>query len=126
MEPIVTVSVRSFRTTRIYVVGQVGRPGSYELNKSHNLMDAVGAAQGWTQDALKTKVYIIRSGSREKPITVNLYDILRKGDISKNYILNDGDIVYLTDNSRIDINRDVMPLVNPVWLIRNWISPHSG
>jgi len=125
-EPIVTVTVKNFRTTRIYVVGQVAKPGAYELDKRHNLMDAIGAAQGWTQDALKTKVYIIRNGSRENPTKVNLLDLLQKGDTSKNYVLNDGDIVYLSDNGRFDFSRDIVPLVNPIWLIRNWISPHTG
>jgi len=118
--PHVTVMVNQFRTTRIYVVGQVTRPGFYELDKSHNLFDAIGAAQGWTQDALKTKVYIIRNGSKEEPLKVNLMEILKKGDTSKNYVLNEGDIVYLADNHRIDIVRDIMPLINPLWLVHNW------
>lgn len=120
--PHVTVIVNQFRTTRVYVVGQVVRPGFVELDKSHNIFDAIGAAQGWTQDALKTKVYIIRNGSKEKPLTVDLMDILKKGDTSKNYVLNDGDIVFLADNRRIDIVRDIMPLINPLWLINNWTS----
>lgn len=118
--PIVTVGVSQFRTTRVYVVGQVNRSGWYELDKTHNLLDAIGAAQGWTQDALKKKVHIIRNGSKDKPMMINLMDLLKRGDYSKNVVLNEGDVVFLTDNHRIDINRDVLPLIEPGWRIRHW------
>jgi polysaccharide export outer membrane protein len=122
VNPIISVGVKTFGTTRIYVVGHVTRPGAYDLDKSHTLLDAIGKAEGWTQDALKTKVYIIRSGSRDTPLKVNLFDLLKRGDTSKNYVLNTGDIVYLTNNGKIDINKDVLPMVSPIWLIRHWMN----
>ena len=118
--PLVTVNVINFRTTRVYVLGQVNRAGSYELDREHNLMDAIGAAQGWTKDALKTKVYIVRKDKPQKPELVNLLDLLKRGDTSKNYILNDGDIVFLTDNHKVNIIEDVISLVYPAWLLHNW------
>ena len=121
--PVVTVSVSQFRTTRVYVVGQVTRPGWYELDKRHNLMDAIGAAQGWTQDALKTKVHLIRNNSKDRPTMINLMDLLKKGDYSKNVILEEGDIVFLTGNNRIDFVRDVLPTINPGWILRHWNDP---
>ncbi len=122
VNPIVNVGVKTFGTTRIYIVGQVTRPGAYDLEKSHTLMDAIGKAEGWTQEALKTKVYIIRNGSQDNPLKVNLLDLLKRGDTSKNYVLNSGDIVYLTNNGKIDINKDVLPMVSPIWLIRHWMN----
>lgn len=118
--PLVTVNVISFHTTRVYVMGQVNRAGAYELDREHNLMDAIGAAQGWTREALKTNVYLIRKGSRKEPQQINLLDLLKKGDTTKNYVLNDGDIVYLTDNHKVNIVADVLPFVYPGWLIHNW------
>ncbi len=122
VNPIVNVGVKTFGTTRIYVVGHVTKPGAYDLDKSHTVMDAIGKAEGWTKDALKTKVYVVRNGSKDAPLKVNLMDLLKRGDTSQNYVLNTGDIVYLTSNGKIDITTDVLPLINPIWLIRHWVT----
>ena len=118
--PLVTINITQFRTVRVYVVGQVNRPGTYELDKNHKLMDAIGAAQGWTKDAAKTKVYLIHDGQKSDPLKVNLMDVLKKGDTSKNCILTEGDIVYLSENNKVDIVNDVLPFVYPMYLIHHW------
>lgn len=110
VNPRVTVNLLRLSTERVYVVGEVNAPGQYELDKSRNLMDAIGAAKGWTKDAAKTKIFIIRKDQKNKPIRVNLMDLLKKGDVSKNLLLQEGDIVFLSENHRIDILRDVLPL----------------
>lgn len=110
VNPQVTVNVLRFSTERVYVVGEVNAPGLYELDKSRNLMDAIGAAKGCTKDAAKTKVFIIHKDHQGEPMRINLLDLLNKGDVSKNPRLQEGDIVYLTQNHRIDITRDILPL----------------
>ena len=119
VNPKVTVNVTRFSTERVYVVGEVNAPGLYELDKSRNLMDALGAAKGWTKDAAKTKVHIIHKDQKGEPVSVNLMDLLKKGDISNNYLLHEGDIVYLSGNNRIDITRDVLPLTQMVYNLRS-------
>ncbi len=119
VNPKVTVNVTRFSTERVYVVGEVNVPGLYELDKSRNLMDALGAAKGWTKDAAKTKVHIIHKDQKGEPISINLMDLLKKGDVSKNYLLHEGDIVYLSGNNRIDIIRDILPLTEIVYNLRS-------
>lgn len=58
--PKVTVNVTKFHTTRVYVLGMVTKPGLYELEKQHNLLDAIGMAGSYTKEAAKKKVVIIR------------------------------------------------------------------
>lgn len=116
-DPKVTINVIKFRTTRIYVLGEVAKPGMYELEKQHSLLDAIGAAGGYTKDALKKKVYIIRKDSKNKPLEVSLLKLLRKGDMSQNYALNDGDAVYLAPSGRVDIGRDILPFINIAYQI---------
>jgi len=101
--PQVTVNVFKFHTTRVYVLGMVAKPGMYELQKQHNLLDAVGAAGSYTNEAAKKRVVIIRKDQIGSPIKVNLMDIWEKGDMTQNYALGDGDVVYLADNGQINI-----------------------
>jgi Periplasmic protein involved in polysaccharide export len=120
VDPDVTVNVAKLRTTQVYVLGEITKPGVYELGKNHNLLEAIGAASGWTKDAAKTKVFIIRKDQKGDPLQVNLVELLKHGDVSKNYTLSDGDIVYLTKNHRIDVVQDVLPYVWPVYLMHHW------
>ena len=110
-DPKVTVNIIKFRTTRVYVLGEVMKPGMYELEKQHNLLDALGAAGSYTRSAAKKKVYIIRKDQTNTPIKVNLMNIWEKGDMTQNYALGDGDVVYLSDNGRINFATDILPLV---------------
>ena len=99
-----------FSTERVYVLGEVTAPGAYELDKSRSLMDAIGAAKGWTKDAAKTKVFLIHKDQQGEPNRINLMELLKKGDIRKNVLLKEGDIIYLTENHRVDIVNDILPL----------------
>lgn len=118
-DPKVTVNVTKFRTTRVYVLGEVVRPGLYEIEKQHSLLDAVGIAGGYTKDAAKKKVFIIRNG-QTKPLEVNLNNLLTQGDMTQNYVLNDGDAVYLASNGRLDFARDILPFMTGAYYIRDY------
>jgi polysaccharide biosynthesis/export protein len=118
VNPTVSVNLMRFGTDRVYVLGEVNAPGSYELDKSRNLLDAIGAAKGWTKDAAKTKVFVIRKNQKgEPPLKVNLMGLLKDGDTSKNIPLQQGDVVFLTGNNRIDFVRDIVPIINAAYLI---------
>lgn len=108
-DPKVTVNIIKFRTIRVYVLGEVVKPGMYELEKQHNLLDALGAAGSYTRNAAKKKVYIIRKDQTSTPVKVNLMNIWEKGDMTQNYALGDGDVVYLSNNGRINFTTDILP-----------------
>lgn len=117
--PKVTVNVTKFRTNRVYVLGEVSRPGLYELERSHRLLDAIGIAGGYTKDAAKRKVFVIRKESVDKPLQVDLQGLLKNGDTTQNYVLNEGDTVFLSDNNRIDFGRDILPFLTAAWYVQD-------
>jgi len=110
-EPKVSINIAKLHTTRVYVLGEVVKPGMYELEKQHNLLDALGAAGSYTQYAAKKKVYIIRKDQTDTPIKVNLMNIWEKGDMTQNYALGDGDVVYLSGNGKINFTTDILPFI---------------
>jgi len=115
--PTVTVNIMKFRTTRVYVLGEVTKPGMYELEKQHNLLDAVGIAGSYTKYTAKKKVFVISKNQTEKPRQANLLRLMEKGDMSQNYELADGDVVYLTTNNRIDFARDILPWISAMYQV---------
>ena len=116
VRPQVSVNILKLGTTRVYVLGEVKKPGLYELEKSHRVLDALGKAEGFTEKAAKKKIFMIRKGA-EEPVLVNINNFLKKSDQSQNYVLNEGDCLYLTSNGKINIVRDIMPFVNGAYMI---------
>ena len=116
VRPQVSVNILKLGTTRVYVLGEVKKPGLYELEKSHRVLDALGKAEGFTEKAAKKKIFLIRKGA-EEPVLVIINNFLKKSDQSQNYVLNEGDCLYLTSNGKINIVRDIMPFVNGAYMI---------
>lgn len=114
-DPNVTVNVAKFRTTRVYVLGEVNKPGMYELEKQHNLLDAIGMAGSYTKRAAKKEIFVIHKDNVDKPRKVNLLKLLKNGDISQNVALNEGDVVYLTSNGKINFATDILPWFSAVY-----------
>ena len=117
--PIVTVNLMKVRTTRVYVLGEVPKPGMFELTKDHTLLDAIGMS-GYTAYAAKRKVSIVRRGERGSALTVNLQALLEKGDFTQNVTLNEGDVVYLSNNGKIDFFKDIAPYISTAYMINRW------
>jgi protein involved in polysaccharide export with SLBB domain/outer membrane protein OmpA-like peptidoglycan-associated protein len=93
---------------RVFVMGEVNRPGLFSFDKSISLFEAVIGAGGPTVYAKARQVLVIR-GSVEKPeaIKVNLMDIVQRGDFRKDIPLNNGDVVYVARNILGDIRNFV-------------------
>jgi len=120
-EPRVSVNIAQFHSTRVYVLGEVNRPGIVELQNSHNVVDAIAAAGSWTKDTAKKKVLLVRNGQKStEPININLLDIVKKGDMTQNYTLNNGDILFLDTNGRLDWGRDIAPIISSAYYISNF------
>ena len=112
VNPDVSVNLIQWGTTRVFVLGKVNKAGLYELNKSHRVLDAIGAANGFTKDAAKKKVFLIRDGDEKKTTQLNFNDYLTKGDLKQNVVLHEGDCLYLTSNGRFNFNTDILPFIS--------------
>ncbi len=117
INPKVTVNIYKFHSTRVYVLGEVVKPGMYEIEKEHKILDAIGVAGGYTKNAAKKKVLLLRKDDREKPITVNLLNLLNNGDMSQNYTLGEGDVVYLTDSGKLNFATDILPWISATYQV---------
>ena len=124
INPLVTINITKLGTTRVYVLGDVKRQGMYELEKSHNLLDALGRAEGFTETSAKKKVFVIRRGQQEPFLKVNINALLTKGDTSKNITLHEGDCVYLTGNGKIVFQKDILPFLS-AWYMASEIKENN-
>ncbi len=116
IDPQITVNVVKLGTTRIYVLGEVKKPGLYELEKSHRVIDALAKAEGFTEKSAKKNVFLVRAGSTEVE-KLNVNNFLTKADQKINLVLNEGDCLYLTSNHKVVFAKDIMPFVTGAYYV---------
>lgn len=90
--PEVSVIVIDVRSFKVSVIGEVARPGRYELKSWATVVDALALAGGFTQFASRSKIVILRpNGAVMKRSPFN-YNKLLAGE-QENLYLQSGDIV---------------------------------
>jgi len=95
---------------RIIVIGEVTSPGSVPFDKPLNIMELLSKAGGFTQNANKNNVVVVRY-DRDQPrfITIDIENALNVGDPNQNLLLQNGDIVYIPrDNKRVIVLGEVV------------------
>lgn len=93
-EPIVTVTIREVLGNKIYVIGQVNRPGQFVVNPMVDVMQALSMAGGTTPYASLNNISILRRrGSQKISIPFKYGDISSGKNLKTNIILQSGDVV---------------------------------
>ena len=87
-----TVSIGRIHSIQIFVVGQARYPGTYTISSLSTLVNAIFASGGPSPQGSLRDVQVQRDG---KTIAhLDLYDLLVKGDKSKDVRLQSGDVMY--------------------------------
>jgi polysaccharide biosynthesis/export protein len=59
--PQVTVIVTTINSQRVYILGEVSRPGAFPLLPNMTVLQALSSAGGFTQFAREKKIYVLRN-----------------------------------------------------------------
>jgi polysaccharide biosynthesis/export protein len=87
------VAMGQLRSIQIFVVGHAARPGSYTVSSLSSLVNAIFASGGPTTKGSMRTIQLKRGG---KLVTeFDMYDLLLKGDKSKDAPLQPGDVIYI-------------------------------
>lgn len=93
-EPVVTVTVQEVGGNRIYLIGQVRKPGAIVMNPRLNVMQALSLAEGGTPFAKLDDIVIIRGTGNEQRVIRFKYSRVAQGeDLNQNILLESGDVV---------------------------------
>jgi polysaccharide export outer membrane protein len=97
-KPQLDVRVAGFRGQKVQVTGEVLAPSSLPITDvPMRAQDAISQARGPTPEADLRGVTLTRGG---RTFTLNLQALYEQGDISQNWLLQDGDILHVPDRSR--------------------------
>ena len=100
-----------------YVVGYVARPGAQLFDGRETTLSAICKAVPSIL-AWKSKIQVIRPAKtpeeRSKVFSLNFVKMSENGDMSQNFLLNEGDVIYVPPTILASIGVTLEQLVGPV------------
>jgi polysaccharide export outer membrane protein len=99
-EPIVDIDLVDFQKAYFVVLGQVGKPGQYDLRYDMTVTEAVAIAGGF-QPTAKTQVFLYRrmaTGWQEAK-QLKLNDILHGKNVTEDAELHPGDMIFVPEKT---------------------------
>ncbi len=93
--PHITVAIDAYRSQKVFVLGEVRRPGVYPLSGAMTLIEALALADSATSNAGHEAVVVRQDGdgAEEKEVIRANFRDLENGDLSQNIALRDGDTI---------------------------------
>ncbi|SKA78992.1 polysaccharide biosynthesis/export family protein [Desulfobaculum bizertense] len=99
-----------------YVMGYVRSPGAIRLKSRITVLDAIMHSGGPAQGADMSRCYLVRNkGGKPLIRRISLRDVVEKGDFSRNYIVEDNDVIYIGSSAMTDFNyvmRSIIPMMD--------------
>ena len=87
------VGLGSLRSIQVFVVGAVRRPGSFSISSMSTLTNAIFASGGPLPQGSLRDIQVKRGG--QTIVHFDLYDLLLRGDKSKDINLSTGDVIFI-------------------------------
>ena len=128
---LIYVPTLSKEANRVFVFGEVQKPGAYTFSGSEmRLIDAISEAGGTTPFAYRTDTKVVRGDITQPEIlSADLARLIERGDWSQNLLLASGDMVYVPRSGFGDIKLfydQVRPLLEmvlwPARVVIDWNS----
>jgi polysaccharide export outer membrane protein len=89
-----TVIVKEVHSRKVYVVGEVAKPGTYALGGEMNVMQLIAQVGGFAEDAKKNDVVIVRTeNGKEHRFKFNYGEVVRGKNVQQNIQLLPGDMI---------------------------------
>ena len=93
-DSVVSMSLRSVAGNNVYVIGNVARPGNYNVTSYLDVMQVLSMAGGLTPFAAANDIKILRRINGKETITLFRYADVEAGKkLEQNIILKGGDVV---------------------------------
>jgi polysaccharide biosynthesis/export protein len=94
-DPNVSVVVKEIKSRRVFVMGQIGKPGPYPLMGPTTVMQLIALAGGLQEFAKEKEIVILRKqpGAVETSIRFNYREVVNRKNLRQNIELQPGDTV---------------------------------
>ena len=119
--PDLSLVITSYGPRKVYVMGEVNKPGIQDMAIDNmNAYAALASAGGWARKGRSTRIQIMRvvDGTMYYR-TLNMKAYTVKHDLTQNVEIEDGDILYVPRSNGIKLDTDVLPYINAWALYKN-------
>jgi polysaccharide export outer membrane protein len=89
-----TVVVKEIHSRKIFVIGEVAKPGAVQVLREMTVLQAIGEAGGFSELANKSNIVVLRmENGRERRYKFNYNDVVRGKKGAQNIPLRPGDTI---------------------------------
>ena len=120
INPQVDISVSRLKSQKIHILGEVNAPGSFTLDRRMLVWEAISEAKGFTNDANKKSVLLVRSEdgfARITALNLDIQKMLKNGGLKQDFSLRNGDLIYVPPSTIANVERFMLRLKNIISLI---------
>lgn len=120
-DPKVFVSVDSFTSQSVTILGEVRVPGRFPYVGQMRVVDLLGRTIGWDPiTAAQTRVLLFRDIEGEVKIYhINIRDMFQKGDFTTNFFLRPGDVIWVPPTGWEEVARAIRKVLSPITALAN-------
>jgi len=106
-DPVVNVTLKDFEKPYFTAMGQVGKPGKYDLRGTVTLTQALAIAGGLSDSAKHSQVMLFRRVNDQwlEAKLFNVKKMEKSGKLSEDPFLHSGDMVFVPKNTVSKISR---------------------
>lgn len=99
--PVVSVDLKDFQRPYFMALGQVARPGKYDLRGVTTVSEAVAMAGGFTPQSKHSQVLLFRrvNDNWSSVTKIDLKHMLKSRNLSEDMSLHPGDMLYVPQNA---------------------------
>jgi polysaccharide export outer membrane protein len=97
-DPVVTVilsGIAGSQTEQVRVIGEAQKPAAIPYRQNMTVLDVMITVGGLTDFADGNRAVLLRGSEGNKPYTVRLTDLVKRGDVSANVEMRPGDVVII-------------------------------
>jgi protein involved in polysaccharide export with SLBB domain len=112
----IQVQVVTANSKVVYVMGQVGRQGPQSYRGTETFLDAIARAVPLTT-AWPEKVQLHRRNPETgevSSVTLNYAEMVNEGELANNFVMEEGDIIYVPPNPFAAVGFAIQNLIFPV------------
>ena len=92
--PEVTVTVTEINSRRVYITGEVTRPGAFPLLPNMTVLQALSSAGGFTQFAKLKGIYVLRNeAGKQMKYPFHYKEVVNGKNQDENILLQPGDVI---------------------------------
>lgn len=115
LDPSVSVSLEEPLSNAVAVMGEVGTPTLFRLERDTRLSEAIAMAGGATELAAASRVRVIRkAGGSEEVLYIANLDNIQGGRTGTDMLLQRGDLVYVPPAATVEAGYAVRRLLFPL------------